>query len=119
MTFKENFRLLGDQPFTIYYDLETTCGKKLYEAFTDLSKNMYPVSYCFIVALNPSLYLNKSTVLRSFTDSIEELTGVSYLTDDMLRHRDPITTSQLLGCVQNVASNKKMNILLSKCFAAS
>ena len=37
-TFQENFRLLGDLPFTIYFDLETTCGKKLYEDFTDPTK---------------------------------------------------------------------------------
>ena len=71
---------------------------------------MYPVSYCFIVAFHPLLYLNKVTVLRIFNDSIEELADVSFLTDNMLSHRDPVTTSQLLGCVQNVAS-KKMNIL--------
>ena len=52
------------------------------------------------------LYLNKVAVLRSFTDSIEKLADVSFLADDMLRHRDPVTTSQLLGCVQNVSSKK-------------
>ena len=106
-SFEENFRLLGDLPFKIYFDQEVTCGNKLYQDFTDPSKNMYPVSYCFIVAFNPSLHLNKITVLRSFTGSVEELADVSYLTDDMLKHRDPITTSQLLGYVQNVASKKK------------
>ena len=44
--------------------------------------------------------------MRNFSDTIEELADVSYFTDDMLRHRDPITTSQLLGCVQYVASQK-------------
>ena len=51
-TFEENFRLLGDLPFTIYFDLETTCGKKLYEDFTDPTNSMYPVSNCFIVAIS-------------------------------------------------------------------
>ena len=54
---------------------------------------MYPISYCFIIAFNPAFYLNKITVLRSFIDTIKELADVSYFTDDMLRHRDPITTS--------------------------
>ena len=105
-TFEENFKLLGDLPFTVYFDLETTCGKKLCQDFTDPLKYMYPVSYCFIIAFNPAFYLNKITVLRSFTNTIEELAGVSYFTDDMLRHRDPITTLQLLGYLQNVASKK-------------
>ena len=68
---------------------------------------MYTVLYCFIIAFNPSCYLSRITVLRSFTNTLEELADISYLTDDMLRHRDPITTLQLLECVQNVASKKK------------
>ena len=26
-TFEDNFKLMGDQPFSVYFDLETTCGK--------------------------------------------------------------------------------------------
>ena len=68
---EENFKLLGDLPFTVYFDLETTCGKKLCEDFTDPLRKMYPVSYCFIIAFNPSLYLNEITVLRSFSDKLK------------------------------------------------
>ena len=84
--------------------------KKLYEDITDPAKNMYTVLHGFIIAFNSSFYLNRITVLRSFTNTLEELTDISYFTDDMLRHRDPITTLELLGCVQNVASKKKQNI---------
>ena len=105
-TFEENFKLLGHLPFTVYFDLETNCVRKLYEDFTDPTKNMYPISYCFVIAFNSVFYLNKITVLRSLTHTIENLADVSYLTNDMLRHRDPLATSQLLGCVQNVASKK-------------
>ena len=98
---------MGDLPFTVYFDLVTTCGKSWYEDFINPTKDMYPVLYCFVISFNPSLHLNKVTVLRSFTESVEELADVSYLTEEMLRHRDPVTTSQLLGCVQNVVSKKK------------
>ena len=27
-TFEDNFRFMGEQPFSVYFDLETTCGKK-------------------------------------------------------------------------------------------
>ena len=27
-TFEDNFKLMGDQPFSVYFDLETTCGKE-------------------------------------------------------------------------------------------
>ena len=69
---------------------------------------MYPVSYCFIIAFNTSLFLNNITVLRSFTDSIEELADVSYLSDEMLEHRDLTTIRQLLACVQNTVDKKKI-----------
>ena len=116
-TSEENFRLLGDLPFTIYFDLETTCGKNLYEDPINPSKNMYPVSYCFIIAFNPSLFLNKIRVLRSFADSIEELADVFYLLDEMLEHRNLTTTRQLLACVQNVV-NKKNNFSLIEMFCS-
>ena len=74
---------------------------------------MYTVLYCVIIAFKPSFYLNRITVLRSFTNTLEELADMSYLTDDMLRHRDPITTLQLLECVQNVAS-KKSRIFINR-----
>ena len=96
---------MGALPFTVYFDLETTCGKSLYENFTNPTKNMYTVFYCFVIVFNPLFHLNKVTVLRSFTDSVEELADVSYLKEEMLRHRDLVT--QLLGCVQNAASKKK------------
>ena len=97
-TFEENFKLLGDLSFTVYFDLETTCGKKLYEDFTDPIKNMYTISYCLIIAFNPSFHLSNITVLRSFTDTIEEVGDVSYLADNVLRHGDPITTKQCSKC---------------------
>ena len=45
-------------------------------------------------------------VLRSFINSIEEIADVSYLSDEMLEHRDLTTTRQLLLCVQNVTNNR-------------
>ena len=115
-TFEENFKLMGDLSFCIYFDLEATCGRKVYEDATDSAKNMYPVSYCFIVAFNPFFCLNKIIVLRNFNDPFEELGDVSYLLDDMVRHRDPVTTSQLSECVQKTVIKNRIlfnrNVLL-------
>ena len=55
-TYEENFRLLGDLPFTVYFHYEATCGKNLYKDSINPSKNMYPFSSCFIIAFNPSLF---------------------------------------------------------------
>ena len=55
-TYEENFRLLGHLPFTVYFDLETTCGKNLYEDPLNPSKIMCPVSYSFIIIFNPWIF---------------------------------------------------------------
>ena len=54
-TFEDNFRFMGDLPFAIYFDLETTCGKKEFYNIEKSNNKMYPVSYCFVVAFHPSL----------------------------------------------------------------
>ena len=67
---------------------------------------MYVVSYCFIIAFHKSYCLNKITVLRSFNDSLEELADISFLLNEMLEFKDPVTTSQLLSYIQKVISKK-------------
>ena len=47
-TFEDNFRFMGEQPFAIYFDLETTCGKKEFYNDEKSDTKMYPVSYCFV-----------------------------------------------------------------------
>ena len=91
--FEDNFRLLGDQSFSVYFDLKTTCGKSTYCTPEDPTSDMYVVSYCFIVAFHQTYSLNKITVLRSFNDSLQELADASYLSDEMLEFRDGITNS--------------------------
>ena len=62
-TFEDNFKLMGGQPFSVYFDLETTCDKdKLVFDFDDEHlTDMYVVSYCFIVMF---ISLIHSTKLR-------------------------------------------------------
>ena len=62
-TFEDNFRLMGDQPFSIYFDFETTCCKDKF-VFTDHEDHltdMYVVSYCLVVIFfSPKLLLGKN-----------------------------------------------------------
>ena len=67
---------------------------------------MYPVSYCFIIAFNLSLQLNKIVVLRSFNDNEDQLADVSYLPDDLLRLRERATTQQPSSCIKDVVARK-------------
>ena len=60
-TFEDNFKLIGDQPFSVYFDLEITCGKDkfVFDLDEDHLTDMYVVSYCFIVTFHKSYSLDK------------------------------------------------------------
>ena len=50
VNYQDNFNKIGDLPFSVYYDFETTTGSAIY---TDAK--MYVVSYCMIVAFHADL----------------------------------------------------------------
>ena len=72
---------MGDVPFSIYFDFENTCGKKVYNFDKDVT--LYPVSYAFVVAFHPSLNLDRIFVVRSFNHTFDQLNDVGYLLDEM------------------------------------
>ena len=115
-TFEDNFKLMGDQPFSVNFDLETTCGKDMFvfDLHEDHLTDMYVVSYCFIVCFHKSYSLGKITVLRSFNDSLVDLADLSCAPSEMLELRDNITISQLYSCIQNVAAKKTHHVLIKK-----
>ena len=105
---------MGDIPFSIYFDLKITTGKKVYNFDEDTT--LYPVSYAFVVAFHPSSNIEKIPVVRSFNYAFEQLNDVSYLSDEMLPYIDPITTRQLRDCAAAVF-NKKEKYLLIEMFS--
>ena len=66
---------MGDHPFSVCFDLETTCGTdKLVSNFDEEHlTNMYVISYCFIVIFHKSYSLEKITIVRSFNNSMVDL----------------------------------------------
>ena len=74
-TFFDNMKFMGDLPFSIYFDLETTTGKKVYNFDEDAT--LYPVSYAFVITFHPSLNIEKISVVRSFNPTFEQLNDVS------------------------------------------
>ena len=88
---------MGDLPFAIYFDFETTSGKKIYNFEEDCS--LYPVSYSFVVVFHPCLNLVKIFVVRSFNHSFESLVDVGYLSEEMLPYCDLITARQLKDAI--------------------
>ena len=111
-----NMKFMGDLPFSIYFDLETTTGKKVYNFDEDAT--LYPVSYAFVVVFYPSLNIEKIFVVRSFNHTFEQLNDASCLKDNMLPFIDPIMTRQLRDCAAAVFTKNK-NIPLVKYFLAN
>ena len=92
-TFFNNMKFMGDLPFFIYFDFETTSGKKIYNF--DQESNLYPVSYAFVVVFHPDLNIEKIFVVRSFNHCFEHLNDVGYLSNEMLPYFNPITAKHL------------------------
>ena len=61
LNYQDNYGKIGDLPFTIYYDFETTTGSV---AFFDAK--MYVVSYCIIAAFHPELNIPRIVIYRSY-----------------------------------------------------
>ena len=63
ITFQDNFKYLGDVPFTTYFDFETTAGgveQLAVLVFSD--QKIFVVSYCQIYSFHPSLNLDKIVI---------------------------------------------------------
>ena len=88
-TFFDNMKLMGELPFSIYFDFETTSCKKIYN--NDEDSTLYPVPYVFVVAFHPGLDIEKIFVVRSFNHTFEQLNYVGSLADEMLPYFNPIT----------------------------
>ena len=54
ISYQDNFRKLGDLPFAVYYDFETTTGSVVF-----FDARMYVVSYCMIISFHPDLNISR------------------------------------------------------------
>ena len=71
--YQDNFESLGDVPFSIYFDFETTTG-----SVVSFDAKMYVVSYCMVVAFHPELNIRRRCIYRSYDQSPEQLASLSH-----------------------------------------
>ena len=102
---------MGDLPFTVYFDFETTTG----DSVTD-DKKMYIISYCQIFVFHPALNLQKIVIFRSFQQNFEEINSLDHFSQDHVRFFDIITMKQMRDSTLSVLSKEKTT-LLSEFFA--
>ena len=68
LNYQDNFKYLGDLPFTVYFDFETTTGNSPF-----FNSTMYVRSYCQIYSFHPSVGLDKILIFRSFQQTSEQI----------------------------------------------
>lgn len=79
ITFQDNFKYLGDVPFTAYFDFETTAGGVEQLAVLVFSDpKMFIVSYCQVYSFHPSFNLDKIVIFQSFQQTAEEIYDLSH-----------------------------------------
>ena len=105
VTFEEYFKYIGDLPFAVYADFETTAPTADY--LSPDNKEMFAVSYSLLFAWHPKLKLPRQMIVRGYNHSLEDLSDTTYLTVDQLALRNQTTTHQLQDAVLNVHSRRK------------
>ena len=117
INYQDNFKKLGDLPFTVYYDFETTTGSVIF-----FDAKMYVVSYCMIIAFHPDLNLPRLYIYRSYDQSDEDLTSLHHF-DAVQRnffyfneHFNMKALKQLQNAVLAV-KNRKSNRALAEMFS--
>ena len=116
VNYQENFNKIGDVPFSIYYDFETTTGSAIY---TDAK--MYVVSYCMIVAFHAELKMPPLVIYGASDQSLPELRSLHCLNQvkrDFLSHRyHNFKTKQQFDDCALATFNKQKNTVLSELFS--
>ena len=78
ITFQDNFKFMGDLPFTVYFDFETTKGDNILH-----DSKMFVISHCQIYDFYPDLKLDKIVIFRSFQQAIEKILALLIFHMDM------------------------------------
>lgn len=65
---QDNFNKIGNLPFAVHYDFETTTGSVVF-----FDAKMYVISYCIIVAFHPDLNLLHMFFYQAYDQSKNEL----------------------------------------------
>ena len=117
INYQDNYKKIGDLPFALYYDFETTTGSVLF-----FDAKMYVVSYCIVAAFHPDLELPRLYICRSYDQDHAQLTSLVHF-DNVQRNFfsdksnfNPKTLAQLRDAALAV-ENRKENTALAEMFS--
>ena len=109
---------LGELPFSIYYDFETTTSGVVF-----FDSQMFVVSYCMVVAFHPDLKIPRLVIFRSYDQNSSTLTSLSHFQAldfnffEDLKNFNMTTLKQLEAAAFSVW-NREKNTVLAEIFSA-
>ena len=106
VSFQDNFKYIGDLPFTVCFDFEITTG----DSVTD-DKKMFVISYCQIYTFHPSLNLDNIVIFRRFQQNFEEINSLDHFSKDHIQFFDPITIKQMRKTALCILAREKTTSL--------
>ena len=101
ITFQDNFKYLGDIPFTVYFDFETTTGDSVF-----FDSEMFVVSYCQIYSFHPSLNLDKIFIYHSFQQTADGIYDLSHFKREHIPFFNKTTCHQLKDAASAVLARE-------------
>ena len=117
INYQDHYKNLGDLPFTVYYDFQTTTGSVVF-----LDAKMYLVGYCMIVAFHPELKIPRLVIFRSYDQnanvliSLTHFQALQYDFFDDPKNFNKTTLKQLEDAAFSV-QNREKNTALAEMFS--
>ena len=104
--YQDNYKFMGDVPFTVYFDFETTTGSVVF-----FDAKMYVVSYCIIVVFHRQLNFPKIAIYRGFDQNGEVIYNMRHFKNEHRAFFDKITYKQLMDAAEGVLCREKTTSL--------
>ena len=112
INYQDNFNKIGDLPFAVYYDFETTTGSAVF-----FDAKMYVISYCIVVAFHLDLNLPHMFIYRSYDqtkDDLESMENFSVVQNNFFKFQEYYnlkTLKQLQDAVLAVCNRSRETAL--------
>ena len=107
LNYQDNFKYLGDLPFMVYFDSETTTGG----ISVFLNPTMTVISYCQIYLFHPSLNLDNVMIFRSFQQTAEQIYDLSHFKNEHAAFFNKTNFYQLKDAASAVLACEKLTSL--------
>ena len=102
ISYQDNFKYMGDLPFTGYFDFERTTGDSILH-----DPKMFGISYCQIYAFHPDLKFDKIVIFGSFQKNAREIYSLNRFSQEHIKHFDAVTFNQLKEAATNILVSQK------------